>query len=188
RSSDLLVVILVETLVRHLVRRDRARIVRTLAASAWGGLLTVVVYLPGMLTSPVTTRGQDEVGNFFFLNADLTDMASSASPWVSASIRAWWGDYTAAPLVYIAWLLPLFPMVLPMARSAVKRCLPLLILGGLVLIAVLGPSHLGPLRWPLRLIPYLVIAVVVLFAVAASRAYPHRITRTGILVSLGLIG
>lgn len=180
----ILVVILVETLVRHGLRRDGARVIRTLLASAWGGLLTITVYLPALLTSSVTERGEEGVGNVGFLNADLTDMASAGSPWVAATIRAWDGDITPAPLVYIAWVLPLLPLVLPMARSAVRRCVPLLVVGGISLLIILGPSHAGPIRWPLRFIPYLALAAIIVFAVAASRAYPRAVNRRRFLYAL----
>jgi hypothetical protein len=182
-----LVVVLVETLVRHAVRRDRVRVLRTLAASVWGGALTVVVYLPALLTAPVSERGDAPFGNFLFLTADLTDLAAAGSPSVAGTIRAWEGDITVAPLVYIAWIVPLIPLVLPLSRLAVRRCLPLLVFGVVMLFAVLGPSHMGPIRWPLRLIPYLVIAVVVIFAVAASRRYPGSLSRGAVRVSAAAI-
>jgi hypothetical protein len=178
-----LVVILVESLVRALLAKDWARVLRTVLASAWGALLTVVVYLPGVLTAPVTERAGFDILNTGFLNADLSDLASAAAPLATATVGSWWGTVTAAPLVYVAWILPLFPLVLPMARDAVKRCVPLLVLGLITLVVVIGPSQVGPIRWPVRFMPYLVLAVVVLFAVAAARAYPSRVTRRGILWS-----
>ncbi|GLJ61144.1 hypothetical protein GCM10017576_12730 [Microbacterium barkeri] len=179
----MLVVVLVESLVRHAVRRDGPRVLRTLLASAWGALLTIVVYLPAVLTAPVTERGNAPFENLGFLNADLTDLASAGSPWVSATIRSWFGDITPGPLVYIAWVLLLFPLALPLARSAVRRAIPLFVLGGLVLALVLGPSHMGPIRWPLRLIPYLAIVLIVLFAVGISRRFPAGATRRAFWLS-----
>ncbi|GAA4769397.1 glycosyltransferase family protein [Microbacterium gilvum] len=183
----MLVVVLVETLVRHAVRRDGARVVRTLLASAWGALLTIVVYLPAVLTASVTERGNASFENLGFLNADLTDLASAANPWVSATIRSWDGDITVGPLVYVSWVLLALPFALPMARSAVRRCLPLLVLGGIVLALVLGPSHMGAIRWPLRLIPYLAICLLVLFAVAMSRRYPGGATPRSFWLSAVLL-
>ncbi|MBY0687192.1 YfhO family protein [Microbacterium marinilacus] len=182
-----LVVILVESLVRHAVRRDGRRVVRTLLASVWGGALTILVYLPGILTAGVSERGAAPFDNYRFLNADLTDLAAAASPTVTATIRAWDGDVTLAPLVYIAWALPLLPLFLPLRRSTVRRVLPLLVVGGIALFAVLAPSHMGAIRWPLRFIPDLSLALIVLFAVAASQAYPRRITPRGAWWSAGAI-
>ncbi|WOF24168.1 glycosyltransferase family 39 protein [Microbacterium betulae] len=184
----MLVVILVETLVRHAVRRDGARVVRTLLASAWGALLTIVVYLPAVLTAPVTERGDAPFENLRFLNADLTDLASAGNPWVSATIRSWGTEATEGPLVHIAWALLLLPLALPLARSAVRRGIPLFVLGGVALVLVLGPSHMGPIRWPLRLIPYLAIVLVVVFAVGISRRYPQGATRRAFWLSGVVIG
>ncbi|MER7796931.1 YfhO family protein [Microbacterium sp. NPDC096154] len=182
-----LVGVLCESLVRHAVRRDARRAVRTLLASVWGGALTVIVYLPGILTASVSERGDAPFDNLRFLNADLTDLAAASAPTLTGTIRSWDGDVTLAPLVYIAWLLPLLPLMLPMRRSAVRRVLPLLVLGAVALLAVMAPSHLGPIRWPLRFIPELALAVVILFAVAASYAFPRRITRRGAWWSAGAI-
>lgn len=182
-----LVGVLVESLVRAVWMRDRGRIVRSLLASVWGAAWTVVVYLPGILTAPVTDRGSFVVRNWFFLNADLTDLAGAAGPTFTGTIRTWdgevrapegvlekgvmlWtGEVTDAPLVYIAWLLPFALLVLPMSRAALRRCIPLLAIGSAALVAVLAPSHMGPIRWPLRFIPYLALALLVLLAVAATR-------------------
>lgn len=179
----ILVILLVETLVRAIVAKDRARILSAIVASAWGALLTIAIYLPGVLTAPVTERAGFSIINTGFLNADLNDLAASASPTATASVSSWWGATTDAPLVYVAWVLPLFPLFLPMARAAVMRCIPLLVLATLMLIVVIGPSQIGPIRWPVRFMPYLVLAVVVLFAVAASRAFPALVTRRKMLWS-----
>lgn len=173
----ILVVVLVESLVRAIVARDRERIVRTLLASVWGALLTVVVYLPGVLTAPVTERAGFSVANTRFLNADLSDLMSAASPTATASVGAWWGPETAAPLVYVAWLLPLIPMFTPVSRDVVRRCIPLFVLIGLLTIVVIGPSQVAALRWPVRFMPYVCLAVAVLVAVLATHAFPDRVTR-----------
>ncbi|KRB36262.1 hypothetical protein ASD93_09195 [Microbacterium sp. Root180] len=172
----ILVIILVESLVRAIIGRDRGRIVRTLLASAWGALLTIVVYLPGVLTAPVTARAGLGISNARFLNADLSDLMSAAAPTATASVGAWWGPETAAPLVYVAWLLPLLPLLLPMPRSVVRRCIPLFVLLALMIVLVIGPSQVGPLRWPVRFMPYVCLAACVLVAVMATHAFPALVT------------
>ncbi|WP_345751209.1 hypothetical protein [Microbacterium rhizophilus] len=200
-----LVGVLVESLVRAIWRRDRIRILRSLLASAWGAAWTVLVYLPGVLTAPVTQRGDFVVRNWFFLNADLTDVAAAAGPTLTGTIRTWegevpappgvlekgvmlWtGEVTQAPLMYIAWLLPFFLLVLPLSRAAIRRCVPLLAFGTATLIAILAPSHIAAVRWPLRFIPYLALAALVLFAVAASRTRWREISKTRIRWTVALI-
>lgn len=182
-GAIVLALVLIDTLVRHALRRDRARIVATVLASLWGGLLTIAIYLPAILTAPVTVR----TGVFFtssgFLSADLTDLAATATPLASATIIAWGDMPLPAPVMYIAWIIPLFPLVLPFTREALRRCMPLLVFGGVILFFVVGLSHIGPLRWPVRMMPYLALAVIVLFAVGATAALRTRPTRRQILLS-----
>lgn len=182
-----LVVLLVETLVRHIVLRDRVRILRTLAASAWGGLWTIVVYLPAMMTSAVTTRSEAPYENTGFLNADISDLFSSASPLTVATIQSFEGAMTSGPLVYIAWILPLLPLFLPIPRANVTRLLPVWIYGAFALAFIIAPSDLGAIRWPLRMMPYVVIAALIVFSVAATKAFPERITRGRAWAAVGLI-
>lgn len=180
----ILVVILVESLVRAIVARDGGRAIRTLLASAWGALLTIAVYLPGVLTAPVTERAGFHVINTRFLNADLSDLMSAASPTATASVGSWWGPETAAPLVYVAWLLPIIPLFLPMPRDVVRRCIPLFVLLALVTVVVIGPSEIGAIRWPVRFMPYVCLTAGVLLAVMATHAFPARVTRRRVWWSL----
>ncbi|WP_156760172.1 YfhO family protein [Microbacterium karelineae] len=182
-----LVVLLVETLVRQIVARDGARILRTLLASAWGALWTIVVYLPAIMTSPVTERSTDPFANEHFLNADVADLFSAGSPLTTGSIESFWGPATQGPLVYIAWLVPLIPLFLPIPRDAVRRLVPVWVLGIAMLVFVLAPSEMGPIRWPIRMMPYVAIAVILILAVAATRAFPERLTRGRVWAAAGLV-
>ncbi|MBP2437081.1 YfhO family protein [Microbacterium amylolyticum] len=182
-----LVIILVESLVRHIVHRDGTRIIRTLLASAWGAAWTIVIYLPAIATAPVTERSSDPFANEHFLNADITDLLSAGSPLTTATIKSFWGDTTQGPLVYIAWLLPLIPLFLPIARDAVIRLLPVWIFGAVMLAFILAPSEMGALRWPLRMMPYVAIAVIIVLVVAATRAYPYRVTRARAWAAVAVI-
>ncbi|WP_029151065.1 YfhO family protein [Microbacterium indicum] len=185
-GAVVLVIVLVESLVRHAVRRRWREVWRTLAASAWGALWTIVIYLPAIATAPVTKRATDPIENDHFLNADLTDLFSAGSPWSTATIRSWWGDTTDGPLVYIAWLVPLIPLFLPLAKRSLARLTPVLVLGATMLAVVLAPAQLGAIRWPLRMMPYLAIAVIIVLAVAASQRFP-KVTRGNVWASLALI-
>lgn len=182
-GAIVLALVLVETLVRHAIRRDRARIIAAVLASLWGGLVAIAIYLPAVLTAPVTERA----GLFFtssgFLSADLTDLAATASAVAPATIEAWGGATLPALVMYISWLIPLFPLFLPLDRAVLRRCLPLLIFGGVILFFVVGLSHIGPLRWPVRMMPYLALAVTALFAVGASHGLRTRPTRRQIVLS-----
>jgi len=172
-----LAVILVVTLVEKALRRDWIALRRVIAASVYGGLLTVALYLPGVLTAPVTERAGLDITNSGFLNADLTDLGAAAAPLARGSVGAWSGIFTDAPLPYIAWVIPMFALFLPCSRAVARTLLPVMVVTGVMLVVVLGPSHIGPIRWPIRFIPYVAIGVVVLFAVLATKAYPAQVTR-----------
>lgn len=173
----ILAIVLIESLVRAIVTRERRRVLAALVASVWSALLTVAVYLPGVLTAPVTERGGFSIANNRFLNADLSDLMAAASPTATASVGSWWGAETAAPLVYVAWVLPLIPLVVPVSRSTLRRCIPLFVLLALMVFIVIGPSQVGPIRWPIRFMPYVCLAAIVLLAVLATHAFPSVVTR-----------
>ena len=178
-----LVFLLVESLVRNGFRRRWPEFRRGLLASVWAGLWTIVVYLPGVLTAPVTKRGSFDVINGQFLNADLSDFGAASTPTASATIGAFFGPVTSAPLAYIAWILPLIPLFAPLVKSSWRGLLAPAVLGGTMLVIILGPSDIGPLRWPIRFMPYLVLSAVVIVAVLATRGYPAGVTRRSVLAS-----
>ena len=179
-----LAIILVVTLAEKWIRRDWVALRRVIVASAYGGLLTVALYLPGVLTAPVTERAGMDIINSGFLNADLTDLGATAAPLARGTVGAWSGIFTDAPLPYVAWVIPMLALFLPCSRALMRSLLPVMIVTGVMLIVVLGPSHIGPIRWPIRFIPYVAIGVVVIFAVLATKAYPAQVTRRRMWVSL----
>lgn len=173
----MLIVLLGEALGRSIIRRRwrDARVV--LLAGSFGALLTITVYLPAVLTASVTERAGFEIWNTGFLNADLSDMAGMATPTATVSIGSWSGGITDAPLQYVAWVLPAAIMMLPLASRSIRLLVPLFVVGFVTLAIVVGPSDVGPIRWPIRFMPYLVIVLVVIFAVVATQGYPRQVAR-----------
>lgn len=182
-GTMLLAFVLLESLVAAAIRRDGRVALRALLASVWAGLWAVVVYLPGVLTAPVTDRGTTQILNNLFLNADLSDMASTAMPIASSTIGAWWGPATAGPLVYISWALPLVVLVRPWAREQWKGLRAVVVVAIAMLALVIGPSDMGPIRWPVRFMPYLALGVLIAFAVLLTRGFPGRVTRRSLLAA-----
>jgi hypothetical protein len=181
-----LVVVLAEALIRALIRHDRRAAVTTFAAGVYAGLLTVAVYLPGILTAPVTIRGTSTILNGGFLNADLGDVAATSSALATASVGSWGTAVTPAPLMYVLWALPALALFVP-SRALLLRLLPALTVGAVVLIVVLGPDQIGPIRWPVRFMPYVVIAVVVVFAAIATGARQVRSPRRALVTALAIV-
>lgn len=162
---------------------------RPLIAGVYAGLLTIVVYLPGILTAPVTVRSEGGVRNDQFLNMDISDLLAASTSTGVTTVRGFWGDVAPAPLQYITWLLPL---LLIFGAGLIRRWRELLTVYGvlaLTLALVLGPSEIGPLRYPVRMMPYVVLCVMILLAVLASRDWPRRVPTAGwAMVLAGAVG
>jgi hypothetical protein len=165
-GTIMLVVAIVACLVDCYLTRDRAAARRVLGAGILLGLVALAVYLPGVLTSSVSDRSSAFTG---FGGKFTTDplalvagiLPTSAVPSTSAHLL---------PYAYLAWLLPTaFWIDWHRARRDWRPLGGLLLFTAVTLAVVDGPSQLGPLRWPLRLAPFLVTGLVVLLTVAWSR-------------------
>ena len=157
------------------------RLLPILAVTAFCGLVAVAVYLPGLLTVDTTIRS----GGGFAMEGRLTttplDVLTSFLP--SAGAEGGFEQQTAWR--YVAWFMPL--LVLVRWRSVRRDWRALagpFVAMGLVFAIVNGPAVVGPLRWPMRLQPFLVQFFVVLVAVLISR---HRASGSPARLGLGLL-
>jgi hypothetical protein len=172
-----LAVLLVLFLITSFAQSGWSSAQRVLVLGVYSALLTVFIYLPGLLTSPVTSRAGSQILNDQFLNMDLGDLATSPIATATSSVRGYWGDLVPVPLQYVTWLLPLFVLFLPVTRRVARDLLIPTALLTITLAFVIGPSVVGPLRYPARMMPYAVLCVAILFAVVAtrgSRSQPGR--------------
>lgn len=170
------------------VARDRTRVVRVLGLGVYSGLLTIFVYLPGILTAPVTERGSTGIANDQFLGLDLGDLAAGPAATGLSSVAGYWGPIAPAPLQYLGWFLPLLVVVGVALRREWRGLVVVGVVALCTLAMVLGPSVVGPLRYPARMLPYLVICLAVAFAVLATKAWPHVVDRSRAAAALGLSG
>jgi hypothetical protein len=168
--------------------RDRARAWRIAVLGAVPALLTVFVYLPGVLTAPVTRRSGTDILNDLFLNMDLGDLATSPISTGVSSVRGYWGDFLPVPLQYVTWLLPLLVLVSSGWRASLRDLRVPLVVLGITLALVVGPSVVGPLRYPARMMPYVVLVVALVIAVVASRGWPERVSPRRVLIAGVLTG
>ncbi len=166
-GTIMLIVVLVACLVDSRLARDWAALRRVLVSGVLLGLVALTVYLPGVLTASVTAREEGYRG--FFGGKFTTDpLGLFASVLPTAAIQS--GSSHLLPYAYVAWFLPA-ALWLDWGRAR-REWRPL---GGLLLFTVAtlllvdGPAQIGPLRWPLRLQPFLVVALVVLLVVAWHR-------------------
>lgn len=184
----MLVVAVVGVLLETVLRRDRTGFLRAFVVSALLGLVALTVYLPGVLSSGVTARDSQTIDNSNFMSPDLSGLASSAAPTAQPWLTGFWDSPVSAPLMYISWLLPV--LVLVDWRRAKELLLPLvsvLVVGAAAAALAFGPSEIGPLRFPARVLPYFSVALIVVAVLALSRFGRRPTRRLAIAASLWLV-
>ena len=177
-----------------------ALICEGLVARAWGGVLRLVlvglavaaflplVYLPLLESSELAIRSTGALfENSGKLRPTAGDLLAASSPLHTPPIRAITGPMMV-PATFLAWfVLPLLPWL----RYDVLRQRSREFVGaGLITLAylalTLGPSKLWLFRWPLRVIEYFYLGVMVVFAVLLSQGLARSSMRPR-LVGTGLV-
>ena len=165
-------------IVETLVRRNRREFWRAIAAATVAGLFTIIVHLPGLLTSPVTGRQARGISNDGFLTVDINDLLASAVPAGGPYINTFGGMFPGSPITYIAWFLPLIALVdFTRLNELLRSRISLVVMFGAAIIGVLAPAQVGPLRFPVRVLPFVAAVVVLITVLALSRA---RVARPGV--------
>lgn len=187
-----LAVVFLAILIEALVTR-RFRAIGWLVAIGLGVLLTViVVYLPFLFTSAYGFRANSEIVNDEFLAVSVSDLLGLSTPTFRPYIAMFGWNPMGFPGTYLAWfVLPLLPWLRWRAdRAFWARLSGVLVFGGFFLLVTLGPSQLGMFRWPARLVPFIYLALIVLFAVLASRGLhrDRRALRSWISAGVILLG
>jgi len=177
--------LLIAMLVDRAVRRDKSGLIRVVVLGAFSALIVVLIFLPGLLTSPVTTRSGADILNDQFLNMDLGDLATSPIATATSSVKGYWGDLVPVPLQYVTWLAPLLVVCTRWRASLKILVIPVVLLAFNIAI-VIGPSVIGPLRYPARMMPYVVLCVAVIFAVVATKGWPERLSRSSAALAVGV--
>lgn len=182
-----------------------ALIVEGIVVRAWGGVLRLalvgiavaaflpLVYLPLLASSDLAVRSAGALfENSGKLRPTVGDLLAASSPLHAPPIRAITGPMMV-PATFLAWfVLPLLPWLQWGAlRRRAREFVGLGVLTVLYLALTLGPSKLWLFRWPLRVIEYFYLGVLVVFAVLLSQGLARstmrpRLVGTGlILVALG---
>ena len=183
-GTIMLILVLGACLVDCLVARDRAAAVRVLGVGAVCGLVAVTVYLPGVLTASVTRRADPPVDVTDKFTTDPLALVTSILP--TAAVPG--VTEHVLPYAYVVWFLPVLLWLDPdRLRRGWRPAAGLCVMTLLTLLVVVGPSQVGPLRWPLRLQPFLVQALVVVCAVGLGRYAVHRPSQWRLLVSLAWV-
>ncbi|KAF0963924.1 hypothetical protein MLGJGCBP_02740 [Rhodococcus sp. T7] len=150
-----------------------------LARLLWSGasvlLATLIVYLPLAFTTEVSVRTQGGAHNDGFLRPDLGDVLNASAFSNRPDIPAFGQPVMTVPLVYLVWfIVPLAPWIRwNTLRTMGRRSVSLILFGAVYGVLLLGPSQLWLFRWPVRLIEYGQLPVMVATAVVLSAGL-HR--------------
>ncbi len=178
-----------------------ALVVEGFVQRSWGGVLRLalvgiavatflpLVYLPLLESSDLAVRSAGALfENSGKLRPTAGDLLAASSPLHTPPIRAITGPMLV-PATFLAWfVLPLLPWL---QWGALRRRSREFVGLGLITVAylalTLGPSKLWLFRWPLRVIEYFYLGVLVVFAVLLSQGLARssirpRLAGSGLVV------
>lgn len=184
-----LAVVFLAVAVEALVSRRAAALKWLIPMGVSIVLMVIVVYLPFVLTSQYGVRADAGIGNDEFLAVNLSDLLGMSAPTLRPYIKMFGNVPMQFPGTYLAWfVIPLIPWLRWRGLGdRWKQLSSALTFGAFFLIVVLGPSQLGMFRWPARLVPFLYLAVLIVFAVLASRGIERSRPVLRSVVSAALI-
>lgn len=185
--------VVLTVVVEAWVTGRRGQVLGLLLAGVAVLLLSIMVYLPLLMTSSVGFRVASETSNNGFLKPSLTNLLELSSPsgqpfMVNFGTSAHIG-YLTVPVVYLAWfVLPTLPwMRWRVLREQWRSHLGLYVFGGIYLLLMLGPSQIWMFRWPLRLIDFFWIPVMVLWVVLANQGFARTRWRLRATLSVAVV-
>ena len=170
----------------YIENRQWGPVLRVLAVGSAAGACGAITFLPGLLTAAVTYRsGSEGVTNDNFLTAPWSETLTSIIPSSISSIEGYSGETTFSPITYIGWfVLPILAFVSWQAvpRGLRRLATPILLLVILLLFTA-GPSDIGPLRYPARLLPFVALTSLILVSVLVSRYGTVKMLRSRCIVA-----
>jgi len=151
--------------------RTREALIYTAACVATA-LLSSPVWVSAQVFSGWAARAPRGLYNDGFLTHQLDALILSFSPFVQPYVDGFAGQgFMFEPITYITWILPLAVYWI-IASPTVRRLVRVdAIVAGIVSVGMLGPSILGPTRWPFRFQPFAAF-LVVMVAMRAMQAAP----------------
>ncbi len=187
-SNILVFAIVVGVAVEFADRRRPIMLVALLGALVSIGLIALFVYLPFQQTSAVGPRTSENFndGSWVLGPGDLLTMST---PTARPFIRNFGANVLGFPGSYLAWfVLPLAPWL--RWRTVLRREFAgTAVVAGTALLFAVGPSNLWFFRWPMRLMPYVYLPVLVVFALVLGDGLRNdrRRARAGVSAALVLV-
>jgi hypothetical protein len=168
-----LVVVLSALTVESLVAGQRRAVWRLAGLGAVAAAVSVLVFLPLVLSAAVTTRSPGSgIMNTGFLVPGVGDLLNLSAPAYLPHSVSWHTAFWTVPATYLAWFIaPLAPWL--DWRRVLRRPRRLAGVGLLAVVYLamtVGPSQIWLFRWPLRVIEYAYLGLGVVLALALSEA------------------
>lgn len=124
-------------------------------------LLSAPTWMTARTFAPFAARFPQGVANDGFLTHHLDALLLNWSPFNQPYLDGFAGNgFYFEPITYVAWFLPLalwWLATLPAARRALRTDL---LVTAIVGVGMIGPSTLGPVRWPFRFQPFAAFLMV----------------------------
>jgi hypothetical protein len=154
------------------------------------GVAVVAVYIPLLATLPDTVRySAGTVDNQNYLTPGLGDLLGLSSPSYLPRMNAWYSRWDAVPSTYLSWIIvPLLPWFRWRSAIGGMRLLSVFVIGGLFLVFCLGPQSVWLFQWPIRLIEYTYVALLVVFAVLLTAGLARDHIRARLALTVAAIG
>jgi putative flippase GtrA len=151
-------------------------------------LASVALYLPALLTAPVTLRSQQGLTDTGWYAPTIQGLLTNFLPLRSELIPNYGPLQMQAPVMYGSILFAL--LIFAKGRemwSAVRNNLDVIFIWFFAFALLFGPSEFGPLRWPLRFYPLLIIFSLLLLAATVGRIEQLEIKKRTKLLSTVLV-
>ena len=167
-SAVVVLVIVVGVVVEHADRHRLGHLLALGASLVSVGLITIFIYIPFRQTSGVGFR-ETGIFNDESWSPGLGDLLAMSSPTASPIVPNFGRAVIGFPAAYLSWfMLPLAPWLSWRALSR-RHLAGLAVFAGVFLLLALGPSNFWFFRWPMRLIPYLHLPVVLAVSIVLGR-------------------
>ena len=158
--------------------RTREALIYT-AACVTTALVSSPVWVSAQVFAEWAARAPHGLFNDGFLTHQLDALVLSFSPFVQPYVDGFAGQgFMFEPITYITWVLPL-AVYWVVTSQTVRRIVRVdAVIAGIVSVGMLGPSILGPTRWPFRFQPFAAFLVVMVVMRALQAAPTSGSTRT----------
>ena len=124
-------------------------------------LLSAPVWVTAQVFADWAARAPHGLFNDGFLTHQLDSIVLTFSPFVQPYVDGFAGQgFMFEPITYIAWIVPLAAYWVATSATVRKLVRVDLVVAGIVSVGMLGPSILGPTRWPFRFQPFAAFLVV----------------------------